>query len=271
VADVQGRPLAGASIEVSMTNRRYESVAIGRGVTDGDGRFALALSTDGYGDLGLGVQAPGFVRFGWAGYPQGITDEAVVLRRPIDRAYLEALRSVREPGERAARVLELAASDDLPEIEELFPYLGELRAELAAIASAPVLEPEVRRDGATPAEHASRLLAYWADPADDRLLARWTKEARGFTSLPDDFAAPMIGELCALWRVEHFRREKVGEPQTYSACGVPLLDGTGTHALALFRVRYAHWGYDMHLVMRREGERWVLRAVAANRIDHFRS
>ncbi|HXT21941.1 MAG TPA: hypothetical protein VN923_14415, partial [Thermoanaerobaculia bacterium] len=58
--------------------------------------------------------------------------------------------------------------------------------------------------------------------------------------------------------------------QAWGTCRLPLVDRTGTHALALFGVRYAYWGYDMYLVMRREGERWVLRGVAEGKLYHFR-
>jgi|GEM_PF-1118986 len=37
------------------------------------------------------------------------------------------IESRRDPAERARRVLEIAASDDLPKIEQMWPYLGELR------------------------------------------------------------------------------------------------------------------------------------------------
>jgi len=63
--------------------------------------------------------------------------------------------------------------NDLPEIERMFPHLGELRAELAAIVGAGTTEPRELSDGSSPADHAARLLAYWADPADDVLVVQY--------------------------------------------------------------------------------------------------
>src|SRR5258705_278243 len=87
VVDVQGRPVAGAALDVSITNHEYQSVTIGRGVSGGDGSFALRLTTNEYGDLGLGVDAPGFARWGAAGFPRGVVDEKIVLLRVIDRPF----------------------------------------------------------------------------------------------------------------------------------------------------------------------------------------
>jgi len=271
VVDVQGRPVAGAALDVSITNQEYHSVTIGRGVSGGDGSFAFRFTTNEYGDLGLGVDAPGFAHWGWAGFPRGVMNEKIVLRRVIDRPFIEGLRSVRDPAERARRVLEIAASDDLPEIEQMFPYLGELRAELAAIVRAGTTEPKAR-DDSTPTDHAARLLAYWSDPADDALVVPWVKKhwgGRAANVAHLGFSAASIQEICDRWREIHFADQGIKGRQTWSSCLEPVV--AGNHALALFRVKYAYWGYDMHLVMRREGERWVLRGVAENQIFHFTS
>jgi hypothetical protein len=248
-------------------------VTIGQGVSDQNGIFALTLTTNEYGGLGLGVDAPGFEHWGWAGFPRGVVDEEIVLRRIVDRTFLEGLRAVRDPVERAARVLEIAASDDLPEIEEMFPYLGELRSELAAIVRAGTAEPKVRRDGSSPADHASRLLAYWADPADDGLVVPWVEKnwgGRPARVAHLGLAGDSIHQVCDRWREIHFAEEGISGAQPWSPCLAPVVDRTRTHALALFRVEYAHWGYDMHLVMRREGARWVLRGVAGHKTYHYR-
>ena len=273
VVDVQGRPVAGAALDLSITNHEYRSVTIGRGVSGDDGRFALRLTTNEYGDLGLGVDAPGFAHWGWAGFPRGVADETIVLRRIIDRPFMEGLRAVRDPAERARQVLEIAASHDLPDIEELFPYLGDVRAELAAIVRAGTAGPRDRTDDTSPADRAARLLAYRADPADDALLLPWLKKNWG--GRPAHVAhlglsAASIDEVCDRWREIHFADQKISGNQPWNACLQPVMDGAGSHALALFRVRYAYWGYDMHLVMRREGERWVLRGVAENNIYHYK-
>ena len=273
VVDVQGRPVAGAAIEISMTSQDYRSVTIGQGVSGIDGRFALTLSTNEYGDLGLGVDAPGFEHWGWAGFPRGIVNEEIVIHRVVDRTFLDALRAVRDPEERARRVLEIAASDDLPDIEELFPYLAELRSELAAIARARTDEPKVRRTGRSPADQALRLLAYWADPADDALVAPWIKKNWGGRKAHVahlGLGADSIQEICNRWREIHFADQGIASDPPASLCLEPVTDRTGTHALALFVVRYKYWGYDMHLAMRREGTRWVLRGVAENTTHHYR-
>jgi hypothetical protein len=275
VVDVQGRPVAGAAIEVSIMGQDYRRRTLGQGVSDGDGRFAVSLSLNEYDSTGgIGVDAPGFVS-DWASFPGGIVDETIVLRRIVDRPFLEALRAVRDPQERARRVLEIAASDaaDLPEMEEMFPYLGELRRELAAIVVAGTEAPTVRRTDWSPAYHASRLLAYWADPADDALLAPWIKEnwgARPAHVAHLGLSAGSVYEVCARWSEIHAADQSASGCQALGTCRPPLVDRTGTHALALFGVRYAHWGYDMYLVMRREGKRWVLRGVADNKLYHFR-
>lgn len=273
VVDVQGRPVAGAALEVSITSQDYREVIIGRGVSDADGRFALRLTTNQYGDLGLGADAPGFARWGWAGFPRGVVEETIVLKRTVDRHFIEGLRAVRDPAERANRVLEIAASDNLPEIGEMFPYLGELREDLAAIVRAGTREPRERTDGSTPADHAARLLAYWADPADDGLVMPWVRKnwgARPAHVTHLGLSAASIDEVCDRWREIHFADQGITGRQPWNACLEPVLDRTRSHALALFRVRYAYWGYEMHLVMRREGERWVLRGVADHGIFHFR-
>src|SRR6185369_15554749 len=48
VVDVQGRPVAGAALDVSITNQEYHSVTIGRGVSGADGGFAFRLTTNKY-------------------------------------------------------------------------------------------------------------------------------------------------------------------------------------------------------------------------------
>ncbi len=274
VVDVQGRPVAGAVVDVSITSQDYRSVTIGEGTSDADGRFALTLTTTDYGDLGLDVDAPGFESWGWAGFPRGIVDEKIVLGRIVDRTFLEGLRSVRDPQERARRVLEIAASDDLPDIDEMFPYLGELHSDLAAIVKAGITEPKGRRTERTPAYQASRLLAYWADPADDALIAPWIKEnwgARPAHVAHLGLAGDSIYEVCHRWSEIHFVDQKIAADRVpWNTCRQRLVDRTGTHALALFHVRYAYWGYEMYLVMRREGERWVLRGVGEDTLLHFR-
>ena len=83
-------------------------------------------------------------------------------------------------------------------------------------------------------------------------------------------SAASIYEVCDRWREIHFADQGISGAQPWSSCLEPVVDRTGSHALALFSVRYAYWGYDMYLVMRREGERWVLRGVADHAILHFR-
>jgi hypothetical protein len=273
VVDVQGRPVEGAALDVSITNEEYRSVTIGRGVSGADGGFTFRLTTNDYGDLGLGVEAPGFARWALAGFPRGVVGEKIVLHRIVDRPFIEKLRAVRDPAERDRRVLEIAASDDLPEINEMFPYLGELRPDLAAIVRAGTTEPRDRRDRSTPADTAARLLAYWADPADDAFVLPWVKKnwgGRPANVAHIGLAAASIYEVCNRWREIHFIDQGIKGQRTWNACLQPVLDRTGSHALALFRVRYAYWGYDMYLVMRREGERWVLRGVAENNLYHYR-
>jgi hypothetical protein len=270
VLDVHGQPVARAAIEVSITAQDYKSLTIGAGTTDADGRFALDLSTTSYGDLGLGVEAPGFKNWGWAGFPEGIVDEEIVLSRVIDRTFLEHLRSVSDREERAHGVFEVAASDDLPEIDELFPYLGELRPGLAAIVRARTAEPKVKRDGSTPADHALRLLALRADPADDALVEPWMKAEWAFEPALTKVSGESIYEVCSRWGDVHFAKEGVSKQPPPSYCQNQVVDSSGLHAMALWNVRYMHWGYSMHLVMRREGDRWVLRGVTSGTIYHFR-
>ena len=268
VVDVQGRPVAGAAIEVSITDRSYHSVTIGSGATGPDGRFLLPLSTSEYGDLGLGVEAPGFEPWGWAGYPQGIRDERIVLGRKVDRAYLDSLQAL-NAAERSAAVLEIAASDELPEIEEMLPYLAALRPGLLELVRARTAAPATRRDGSTPADHAASLLAYWAEPADDEILAPWLTRMRGLKDAPA-LSGITILELCGRWRTVHFEREKVSKHPPFSYCTDPVFDPDRVHGLLLFQVRYAYWGYNMYLVIRKEGERWVLRRVLDHEIQHYK-
>ena len=267
VLDVHGRPVAGAVVDVSITNQRYESVTIGVGTTDVDGRFALTLATRDYGDLGLGVEAPGFASWGRAGFPDGIVGEEIFLQRVIERGFLERLRSTRDPVQRARGALEIAASDHLADIEELFPYLGELRPELAAIARAGISAPRTRPDGPTPAGGALRLLAYAADPADDDLVEPWMVENWNFRPAPA-LSGASFHEVCERWREAHFAQQGIGEAAPRERRHKPVLDASGRHALLLWRVDYLHWGYSMYLVMRREGDRWVLRGVSSGAIHH---
>ena len=269
VLDVHGQPVAGAAVEVSITAQDYSSLTIGQGTTDADGRFALALSTTSYGDLGVGIEAPGFARWGWV-FPQGIVGEEIVLNRIVDQVFLERLRSVRDPAERARGVLEIAASDDLPEIEELFPYLGELRPELAAIARARTSQPKLKRDDSTPADHAMRLLAMWADPADDTLVEPWMKKEWAFEPAPANLSGASIFDVCTHWGDFHFAKEGVSKRPPPSYCQHQIVDRSGRHAMALWLVRYMFWGYSMHLMMRRESDRWVLRGVEGGTIYHYR-
>jgi hypothetical protein len=99
------------------------------------------------------------------------------------------------------------AALDVSITKQMFPYLGELRAELAAIVRAGTTEPRERRDGSCPADHAARLLAYWADPADDVLVVPWLKKNWG--GRPAHVAhlglsAASIHEVCDRWREIHF-------------------------------------------------------------------
>ncbi|HET9768251.1 MAG TPA: hypothetical protein VFS60_15465 [Thermoanaerobaculia bacterium] len=270
VLDVHGQPVAGAAIEVSITTQEYKSLTIGEGTTDTNGRFALDLSTTSYGDLGLGVEAPGFKNWGWAGFPEGIVAEEIVLSRVIDRSFLERLRSVGDREAHARGVFEIAASDDLPEIPELFPYLGELRPELAAIVRARTSEPKLKRDGSTPADHALRLLALRADPADDALVEPWMKEEWAFEPALTKVSGESIYQVCSRWGDVHFAKEGVSKQPPPSYCQDQVVDSGGLHAMALWSVRYMYWGYSMYLVMRREGDRWVLRGVTGGTIYHYR-
>lgn len=72
--------------------------------------------------------------------------------------------------------------------------------------------------------------------------------------------------MCAAWTEVHFRAEHAQPPWTWHRCDPPVLDPTGTHAMILFEVRYAHWAYDMLLFLQREGDAWRLHTAVESMI-----
>jgi hypothetical protein len=268
VLDVHGRPAAGAAVEVSITNQEYQSVTIGQGTTDSAGRFALALSTTAYGDLGLGIEAPGFARWGRAGIPPASSAKRSS-SAPHRSRLPRSLRSSRDPPSAPAAPWRSRPRTICRDGGAL-PYLGG-RAELATIARARTSTPRTQHDDITPADRALRLLAFAADPADDDLVEPWMKkEWRHHRPAPATLAGASIDEVCDRWGEWHFTEQRIAKPARPAVRLHPIPDATGRHALVRWRVDYLHWGYSMYLVMRREGDRWVLRGVSADTLHHHR-
>ena len=152
------------------------------------------------------------------------------------------------------------------------PTLDDLRERIRKTRWPPA-SPEPGWAQGSELEYLEDLLAYWADPADDALLRPWVLEhwgARPAHVAHLGLSAASIDEVCDRWREIHLADQGISDSPPPAACLTPLLDPTRTHAVVVFQVRYAHWGYSMPLVMRREGEAWTLRGVGEDTIFHLR-
>ena len=244
VVDVHGRPVSGARVTV----KTHALQLVGTGVADADGHFAFALARPRGIAPELSVDADGFAHWSqWADWEQ-LGDCQVTLDRKVDGDYLIALRAVSDPTQRVSRM------------EESSPL----------------------RNGTGRSSRCSRLWASCArtcsPPARGRRERRWTISSRTAPRCclrSGRFsrrcaARCMVGEkplvcgatlaragsspraMCSAWAAVHFEHEGVtGRWPPYS-CTEAVIDPDQTRALMLFQVDYAHWRYNMHLVLRRD-------------------
>lgn len=255
VIDFRGRPVEGAQVVVE---GRGDDEVLTRGVSDERGLFELRPASDGNPDAVV-VTAEGMSRHAYAvSLWQGVYMARLI--RPISTSLIEETLSSDEEVDRLWTLLEVVgprSTFDETEEEILFPHLGALRPHLRSlIDSGDFDEPDDR--SFSPAHRAVRLLALWQDDADHELTNQWIEDNRYARRPSRRVAGSTIEEVCQRFADVHFEREGVGENRTFHHCSPATVDEGGSHGLLTFEVRYAHWGYSIILILRREAEQWQL-------------
>lgn len=262
VVDVHGRPVSGARVTV----KTHALQVVGTGAAGADGHFAFALARHRGIEPELSVDADGFAHWSqWADWEQ-LGDYQVTLDRKVDDGYLIALRAVSDPTERVSRMEEiLSVSEWHWAVEPLFPFLGELREDLLAASA----RPTRTKMGDLLADRAFVLLAFWGDSRDRALLTPWSAKNLWFAAPPSPLQAPSPRAMCSAWAAVHFEHEGVAGDWPPYYCTEAVVDPDQTRALMLFQVDYAHWRYNMHLILQRDDKEapWQLRAVAMGERD----
>lgn len=267
VTDLRGRPLAAVVVQ----STSWEAVPLGMATTDPQGLFHLTLSRSA-SDITLRAESTGYQRFALTGFAADGPRAQLRLTRVIDAKYLAELAAESVP----ARFFELAqdllapsegtVGDTMP-LQVLLPALPALRARLRA--TLPSDPAQLHRAAQLPRAQAQlqdrtlRLLAYYGDPTDDTLLDAWQKLDGKQLSRP---ARPCQGTTVEAawraWEALHFAKEGYGPAaRTPWASASVELSPSGDHALVTHEVRYAHWGYSQHLVLRKVSQLWRVRLV----------
>ena len=267
VVDRRGRPVADARVVID----DWEGERHGEGRTGPGGRFEIPYSNP-EKEMGLTVTAPGFERWAVAASykPHELVAYRVRLDREIGRDFLASLAAETDPESRMWGLMEIVGHRQLSlEVADVFPYIGALRSDLLAIVkSRAFTRPDDEPRPGSPDERVRELLAYWADPADEPLVRKWRRAHSSARSVPElSHEHPVV--VCSQWAVESFRRQEIATPPA-PFCKVRAIDPENTRALVDLRVRFAHWGYEEHLILVRERKVWKLRFVAGGRISHWR-
>lgn len=248
IHDVTSHPIPGAAVVVTSLdwNKRYATA-----ITDGEGRFAVALSDATQASLWVRATADGFELGGAQYFPQKPQDLDVTLERRIDAAFLDRLIVASDPGVRRELVVQFLHGDR--HIETVFPYLGRLRSDLRKATTAPRNDPrEPDTRGA-----ARALLQAWGDPADDQVTKAFWPESYKVEE-PQGVTGATLEVVCSSWAEVHFRQQQAEKPWPEYRCSTPTLDPTGTHAMMRFEVG----GYYQQLLfLMRDGSHWRLRTV----------
>ena len=182
------------------------------------------------------------------------------LDRTLTSEYLGSIARQRDDAKRTWMLLELLARPQTSlKMPTLLPYLGEFRQDLLDINESRLFEKD-GPGGESPGHMARLLLAYWQDPADDKLTMPWLKVTQSGYAPSEPIRAATVEEACAAHATAHFRRdvEKGKEIPPYSF-QPPVLGPKGERAWVEFSVRYDDWGYKQTLVLRKDGEEWELR------------
>ena len=264
VVDRRGRPVASAQVVV----QSWGEEQFGAGRTGADGRFDIQLTRKTDEDLGLTVTAPGFARWAVAGSykPHQLVGYRVRLDRELGRDFMTALAAEPDPESRIWGLLEIVGDRQLGfKVAAVFPYLGALRADLRAIVESKAFtRPDDPPREGSPDDQARELLAYWGDPADEPLVGAWMRVRRGVRSVPP-FTGDDLFSVCGTYAQYTSQQEDVA-PRF--SCLEAAADAARTRALYDLNVRYAHWGYTEHLVLKREGTAWKLRFVVEGERVH---
>jgi hypothetical protein len=267
VVDRRGRPVADAQVVIE----DWDDERHGEGRTGADGRFEIPYSHP-EKEMGLTVTAPGFARWAVAAVYESrkLAGYRVRLDREIGSDFLASLAAEPDPESRIWGLMEIIGDRQFSlEIPDVFPYIGALRSDLLAIVkSRAFTRPDDDPRPGSPDERARELLAYWADPADEPLVRKWKRAHSSSRSVPELSHEEKI-VVCAEWAAESFRRQKIAAPPA-PFCVVRATDAENTRALVDLRVRFAHWGYEEHLILVRERKVWKLGFVTGGRIDHWR-
>lgn len=259
-------PIAGATVSlvrIRTVEGQTKFDELGKGATDGDGRFAIAATTAPEGDIGLEVRARGFMLWRrWAGGT--VEGESIVLNRIIDDEYFADVEREDDPVRRLSLLLDLVgrrafnSSDFNERIEQYYSHLGAVRKDLLAIAQSKSFAVVDDDYGESPAQRAKNLLIYWFDPEDESRIRKWTKEEefRRFR-LDIQSAGRSVDEASSAYAKAHFAHE----PKTFHYFTDPAFSPDCKHAYLVFVVRYAYWGYWQPIVLLDEGGRWKVKLV----------
>ena len=189
VVDRRGRPVADARVVIECgSDERH-----GEGRTGSDGRFEILYSHP-EEKMGLTVTAPGFTRWAVAAVydPHELAGYRVRLDRELGRDFLTSLVAEPDPESRIWGLLEIVGERQFGlEVADAFPYLGALRADLLAIVKSQAFaRPDDEPRPGSPDKQARRLLAFWADPADEPLVRDWLR-ASAILPVPE-----LSNEIC---------------------------------------------------------------------------
>lgn len=263
ITDRAGVPIPGAHIEVALN---HADTPLASGDTDAQGEFCTA-GLERPGDIVVTITAPTYVRWAmissWAHVEQPIH-----LDRELDEAFLKAAVAETDPDLAKAMMMEIVGVRQMGlDQVALYPYIGDLRDKLLPFTTEPIWQTPDDRGLFSPASRASNLLSLWCDPRDVALIQAYITDQKTLLAAPKPMRAATVGEVTALWADHHFEQEGAS-PHPYWYPGTAMgLDGE--HALVTFTVRYAHWGYSILLVMRRDEGQWALQHTVDWEHFHF--
>jgi len=254
----KGEPIQNAEITITTES---SDILLGKGRTDESGNFHISLNHSNYRRLTIEVLKNQYGRFALTGILRGIVDYEVRLDRDIDESFLQKLLNEKKLNHQIWLLLEIIGTNnsttDRNENFLIFPYLGLLRPLMLKVLKSNLFEKKDDRF-LSPADRIISYLHLWHDPSDQTIIEQ-IKSVNTIQFI-ENISAETIAEVCSLWADIHFEQEKVKQRPSYDY-SVNAIDSAKKHALATFRVWYAHWGYSYRLILFKEGSIWKLKSV----------
>jgi hypothetical protein len=188
------------------------------------------------------------------------SDKKLPIAPELTSSYVESIAEAKDRGRKVELLLGLLGlSAQEMKVPVLYPYLGRLRQDLLDINASRLFE-KAGPGGEAPGHVARLLLAYWQDPADDKLTMAWLKVTENGYAPAIPIGGATIEEVCNAYAELHFRADKEkGKELPLFHFEPALLGPRGERGLVEFVVKYSNWGYGQTLVLRKEGEEWHMR------------